>query len=66
MSEWKENTGVVPEGVTAATAVEVEYADKVVVVWSANENIYPNDSPELWAIEGNSRDVVCWRFVDDQ
>ena len=66
MSEWKENVGVVPEGVTDATAIEVEYSDKSMLLWPAWDRHITNDDPEIWAIENNSRDVVRWRFVDDQ
>ena len=64
MSEWKENTGVVPEGVTAATAIKVQYADGFTVLWSANDKFCANDDPELWAIYGTPTDVIRWRFVD--
>lgn len=66
MSEWKENTGVVPEGVTAATAIKVQYADGATVLWTANDKFCANDDPELWAIDGKRTDVVRWRFVDGQ
>jgi len=45
MSEWKENTGTVPEGVTATTSVEVEYADGAVLLWSAWDNVGANNDP---------------------
>lgn len=66
MSEWKENTGTVPEGVTAATAIEVKYADGAVLFWPANDGYPANDDPGLWIIDGTSTDVVRWRFVDDK
>ena len=64
MSEWKENTGVVPEGVTAATAIKVQYVDGVTALWPANDEFCANDDPELWAIDGTFTDVIRWRFVD--
>lgn len=66
MSEWKENTGVVPEGVTAATAIKVQYADGSTILWSANDKVFANDDPDLWIIDGTSTDVIRWRFVDGQ
>jgi hypothetical protein len=66
MSEWKENTGVVPEGVTASTTIEVKYADGWKLRWPANDKYCANDDPGLWLLEGNSTDVIRWRFVDAQ
>lgn len=62
MSEWIENTGVVPKGVTADTALEVTYRDKYKVVWEAGDKI-PNDDPEMWELRDNAFDVIKYRFL---
>lgn len=59
---WIENTGTVPDGVTADTVIEVEYRDGYVITWDDNGTPKNNDL-DLWSIENVSLDVIRWRFV---
>lgn len=61
-NEWIENTGEVPEGVTAATAIEVELGDGFTEVWVAGD-IPSNNNSYLWRLEGDELDIISWRFV---
>lgn len=62
MSEWIENTGVVPEGVTADTALEVMYRDAYKTIWNVGDPV-PNDDPEIWELRDNAFDVIMYRFL---
>ena len=60
--EWIENTGTVPEGVTKDTVIEVFYRYDGEAVWDINSGAHNND-PDLWTLDGDSFDIIRWRFV---
>jgi hypothetical protein len=57
-NQWIENTGTVPDGVTADTVIEVEYRFGGMFTWRIE-----NNDPDLWAIGDHPFDVIRWRFV---
>lgn len=64
MSEWKENTGEVPEEVTEYTIVRVKYRNGLVTLWYPTDLI-PNNSPSIWSIEGIDLDVVEYQTLGE-
>jgi len=61
MTDWRENTGVVPPEVGPDTVVEVEYRDGDVNIWGGGE--FPkNNTPGLWSIDESKHDIIRWRF----
>ena len=62
MSEnpWIENTGTVPDGVTADTVIEVEYRCGEKLVW---QDVSANTDDDLWTLENYYFDVIRWRFI---
>ncbi len=62
MSEWIENTGTVPEGVTKYTALEVMYRDEIKNIWTVCDT-FPNDDPVLWELRNSVLDVIKYRFL---
>lgn len=63
MIGWIENTGVVPEGVTKDTVIEVFYRDTSLHLWGTNE-VINNDDTRLWVLLDMDFDVLWWRFVE--
>jgi hypothetical protein len=59
---WIENTGTVPDGVTADTVIEVEYRFGGECTWDNMSSPNTND-PDLWPIDDHPLDVIRWRFV---
>lgn len=64
MIGWIENTGVVPEGVTKDTVIEVFYRDTSLHLWGTNNKRIENDDPLLWMLLDVGSDILWWRFVE--
>jgi len=62
MTDWRENTGVVPPEVGPDTVVEVEYRDGLVLTWGKPIFEIDNNDPDTWGIEGDSADIIRWRI----
>ena len=60
---WIENTGTVPEGVTAETVVEVEYRYGAVLTWLGAPIMEATNDPSLWEFDDSNLDILRWRFV---
>lgn len=50
-NQWIENTGTVPEGVTAETVVEVEYRYGIIGTWLGSSEMIASNDPDLWGID---------------
>lgn len=61
--EWIENTGTVPDGVTADTHIEVFLREFGPMIWRGVFAGIGNDDPELWTLGGDAFDIIRWRFV---
>ena len=65
MSEWKENTGEVPEEVTEDTIVKVKYRNGLVTIWYPSPDLGVfNNEPDLWFIDGGDHDVIFYKVVE--
>jgi len=62
-NEWIENTGTVPDGVTADTNIEVFLREFGPMIWRVEFPSIRNDDPALWTLDGDSFDIIRWRFV---
>jgi len=60
MTDWRENTGVVPPEVGPDTVVEVEYRSKRKLLWRVGRP----DLPFLWSLDGHKCDVIRWRIPE--
>ena len=60
---WIENTGTVPEGITAETVVEVEYRDGVIHTWRCAPIMVATNDPILWKFNDSNLDILRWRLV---
>lgn len=63
MSEWKKNTGKVPEEVTEETPVRVLYRNGHELVWSPDLGVF-NNEPDLWFIDGGDHDVIFYKVEE--
>lgn len=67
MSDWKKNTGQVPEEVNWNTRLEVTYRDGDTQVWEvifAEGSPFANDSEALWSFDDEGSDVILYRVLD--
>lgn len=61
--KWEINTGVVPDGITEYSVVEVIYKDEKQMLWGNPYHIVKNDDPALWSKTGSDFDVVFYRII---